>query len=372
MKFFVTAPLGVERVLAEELHELGVGRVRAVTGGVELGGRWEDAYRVCLESRIALRVLFPLADAPCSGERDLYDAAREVAWEKHVSADTTLAVSAVGSAPGLDNTMFVAQRTKDAVADRLRALTGARPSVDRKDPDVAVFVRLSRGRVTLALDLVGESLHRRGYREPGSAAPLKETLAAALLRLSGWDRRRPLVDPMCGSGTLPIEADLWARGVAPGLARERFGFERWASFDASLAKRMRVLRARAAERARATGPEVSGLDRDRDAVALARRNAERAHARVRFSRAELESFRGSEPPGLVITNPPYGERLAAGRSLYAELGEVLARLAPGHRVAVLLGPDSPFRPPAGADRHKLRNGDLPCVLAVWDVRSRNS
>lgn len=368
MKFFVTAPLGVERALADELVELGVGRVRAVVGGVELSGRWEDAFRVCIESRIALRVLYPLADAPCRGERDLYDAARELSWEKYLTARTTMAVSAVGVAPGLDNTMFVAQRTKDAMADRLRALTGSRPSVDRKDPDVAVFVRLARGRVTIALDLVGESLHRRGYREPGSPAPLKETLAAALLRLSGWDRRRPLVDPMCGSGTLPIEADLWARGVAPGLSRERFGFERWASFDASLEKRLALLRRRARERQKGEGPQVSGFDRDAEAVALARRNAERASARVSLARASLDAFRGTDPPGLVITNPPYGERLAADRALYAELGQVLGRLAPGHRVAILLGPDSPLRPPPGAERHRLKNGDLPCVLAVWDVR----
>ncbi|GMV12420.1 MAG: RNA methyltransferase [Polyangiaceae bacterium] len=368
MKFFVTAPMGVERALSDELSELDVGRVRGVVGGVELSGRWEDAYRVCLESRIALRVLFPLADAPCRSERDLYDAAREIAWEKHLTPDTTLAVSAVGTAPGLDNTMFLAMRTKDAVADRLRALVGARPSVDRRDPDVSIFVRLARGRVTIALDLVGESLHRRGYREPGSTAPLKETLAAALLRMSGWDRRRPLVDPMCGSGTLPIEADLWARGVAPGLSRARFGFERWASFDPSLEKRLGVLKARARARVKDSGPRVSGFDRDPDAVALARRNAKRASAHVELARAELGSLRSTSPPGLVIVNPPYGERLAAGRSLYAELGEVLGRLGPGHRVAVLLGPDTPFRTPPGAERHRLKNGDLSCVLAVWDVR----
>lgn len=368
MKFFVTAAMGVERALAEELSELGVGRVRAVVGGVELSGRWEDAYRVCLESRIALRVLFPLADAPCSGERDLYDAAREIAWEKHLTPDSTLAVSAVGTGPGLDNTMFVAVRTKDAVVDRLRGLTGARPSVDRRDPDVSVFVRLARGRVTIALDLVGESLHRRGYREPGSSAPLKETLAAALLRLSGWDRRRPLADPMCGSGTLPIEADLWARGVAPGLSRERFGFERWASFDPSLEKRLGVLKARARARVKASGPQVSGFDHDAEALSLARRNAKRASAHVQLARAELASFGGTSPPGLVIVNPPYGERLAAGRSLYAELAQVLGSLPPGHRVAILLGPDTPFRTPPGAERHRLKNGDLSCVLAVWDVR----
>lgn len=367
MKFFVTTPMGVEGALADELSELRIGRTRAVVGGVELAGRWEDAYRVCIESRIALRVLLPLAEAPCRSERDLYDAAREVEWEKHVSPETTLAVSAVGSAPGLDNTMFVAQRTKDAIVDRLRALTGSRPSVERKDPDVSVFVRLARGRVTVALDLVGESLHRRGYREAGAPAPLKENLAAALLRLADWDRKCPLSDPMCGSGTLPIEADLWARGVAPGLSRARFGFERWASFEPALAKRLAVLRDRARARASDDGPRVSGFDRDPRALELARQGARRAGAHVQFERAELETFEGTSPPGLVITNPPYGERLSGGRALYDALGDAFDRLAPGHRVAVLLGPDVPYRPPQVAERHRLKNGDLSVTLAVWDV-----
>ena len=368
MKFFVTAPMGVEGALAKELGELGIGRGRAVVGGAEMSGRWEDAYRICLESRIAVRVLLPLADAPCQGERDLYDAAREIAWEKHVSPETTLAVSAVGFAPGLDNTMFVAQRTKDAIVDRLRALTGARPSVDRDDPDVSVFVRLARDRVTIALDLAGESLHRRGYREPGALAPLKETLAAAMLRLSGWDRKSPLADPMCGSGTLPIEADLWARRVAPGLSRQRFGFERWASFEPSLEKRLSVLRGRARDRQHQDGPPVSGYDRDPRALELARQSAGRAGARASFHRAELDAFAGTTPPGLLITNPPYGERLEGGRDLYEQIGAMFARVSAGHRIAILLGPDVPFRPPNFAQRHRLKNGDLSCTLAVWDVR----
>ncbi|MBK7586478.1 MAG: RNA methyltransferase [Myxococcales bacterium] len=367
MKFFITAPMGVERVLADELSELGIGRVRSVVGGVELSGRWEDAYRVCIESRIAMRVLLPVAEAACDGEADLYRAADSVRWETHVTPDTTIAVSAVGTAPGLDNTMFVAQRTKDAIVDRLRAVTGARPSVDRRDPDVSVFVRLARGRVTVALDLSGESLHRRGYREPGSLAPLKENLAAAVIALSGWDTKRPLADPMCGSGTLLIEADHLARRVAPGLARRRFGFERWASFDRTLAKRVAVLRERARGRERTSGPAIFGYDYDPRAVALGKTSATRAGARVEISEAKLSDFRGTEPPGLVVSNPPYGERLAADREFYADLAEVFARLPRGHRVALLLGPDVPFNPPRGARRHRLKNGDLPCSLAVWDV-----
>ena len=208
MKFFVTAARGTESALTDELREIGLERLRELRGGVQLSGRFEEAWRVCIESRIAVRVLWNISEFPCESAADLYAGVRAVEWEEHVSPDTTLAVSAVGVAPGLDNTMFVAQRTKDAIVDRIRDDMGARPSVDREDPDISVFVRLARGRATVSFDLAGESLHRRGYREPGAVAPLKETLAAALLRLSGWDRESPLVDPMCGSGTLAIEADL--------------------------------------------------------------------------------------------------------------------------------------------------------------------
>lgn len=367
MKFFVTAPLGVERALARELGRLGFERKRPVPGGVELSGRFEDAYRVCLESRLAQRVLAPQIVAPCASERELYAIAREVRWEEHMSPDTTIAVSAVGTAPGLDNTMFVAQRTKDAIVDRLREVFGARPSVDRRDPDVSVFARLAKGQLTLSLDLSGESLHRRGYREPGAEAPLKESLAAALIVLADWDAKCPLVDPMCGSGTLAIEADGLARRVAPGLARGRFGFERWTSFDRARKKRWQILtdRARAAERK--SGPQILAFDADRRAVELAKQSVRRAGAHVEVARRDVAELVGTTPPGLVIVNPPYGERLAGGRELYARLGGALAALPPGHRVALLLGPDVPFQPPKHATRHRVRNGDLPCVLAVWDV-----
>jgi len=367
MKFFATAAKGTERALADELAELSMERLRVQPGGVSFSGRWEAAWRACLHSRIAVRILHPVADTRCRGERDLYDAVRDVEWEEHVSAHTTLAVSAVGTAPGLDNTMFVAQRTKDAIVDRLRDLSGQRPSVSREDPDVAIFVRLARGRVSISLDLAGHALHRRGYREPGSLATLKESLAAALVRMSGWDRRRPLLDPMCGSATLAIEGELWARGVAPGLSRDRFGFERWASFDDSRRRRMARLRDDARSREQAEGPRVLASDVDSAAVELARRNVQRAGAHVAVQRASITELCGTTPPGLVIANPPYGERLEASAGLLRELQCALGRLPEGHRVALLLGPRTALEPPGHAVRHRVFNGPLDCSLWVWDV-----
>jgi len=367
MKFFATTAKGTERALADELRELRLSRVRAEVGGVSFSGRWEDAWRACLESRIAVRVLHPIDDIAVRGERDLYEGVRQLEWEEHVSVQTTLAVSAVGQAPGLDNTMFVAQRTKDAIVDRLRDRLGARPSVSRDDPDVAVFVRLYRGRASIALDLVGEPLHKRGYRERGAAAPLKETLAAALVRLSGWDRQRPLTNPMCGSATLAIEADLWARRVAPGARRERFGFERWSSFDDSRRRRIALLRQRARDAELGDGPHVLATDADDAAVSLARRSVERASAHVRVERGRVGDLVGTSPPGWVIVNPPYGERLAADPALWRELERGISRLGAGHRVALLLGPKVPFQPPRHAERYAVFNGALRCSFAVFDV-----
>ncbi len=365
MKFFATAAQGTEGLLCEELGSLGLERVKIRRGGVEFSGRWEDAWRACLWSRIAVRILHPVAEFHCRGADDLYAGARSVDWAEHLSPKTTLAVSAVGAAPGLDNTMFVAQRVKDAVVDRLRDELGARPSVDRDDPDVALFARLGGGRATILLDLAGDSLHRRGYRADGARAPLKETLAAALVRASGWDRVRPFLDPMCGSGTVAIEADHLARNVAPGLGRSRFGFERWASFDEGRKKRWALLRQQARSRALDEGPEVSASDHDPKMVELARGNVQRARAHVRVSHARVADLSAGSPPGIIVSNPPHGERLVADPELYAAL-ERLTRELSGHRFAFLLGPNTPFRAPRSARLVKVNNGALKCRFAVFD------
>ncbi|MBM4364561.1 MAG: RNA methyltransferase, partial [Deltaproteobacteria bacterium] len=238
----VTASRGTEGALAEELVELGCRGVRAASAAVEFTGTLVDAARVCLASRIGVRVLAPVADFRCPDGATLYERVRAVDWSELLSPRHTLAVSASCRESALAHEMFVAQRTKDAIVDQLRDRHGERPSVDRADPDLGLAVRVVRDRATVALDVSGTSLHLRGYRVPGAEAPLKETLAAAVVRLSGWDRQTPLVDPMCGSATLAIEADLWARRVAPGLARPRLGLERWASHDDTLRTALARLR----------------------------------------------------------------------------------------------------------------------------------
>jgi putative N6-adenine-specific DNA methylase len=276
----------------------------------------------------------------------------------------------------LSHTMFIAQRTKDAIVDGLRERFGERPNVDRDNPDVAVFVRISEDSASVHLDLAGEALHRRGWREPGAEAPLKETLAAAILRLGKWDRERPLIDPMCGSGTIAIEADHLARDIAPGLSRGRFGIERWASFSPELSATLARLREEARGRAREHGPTIVCFDSDTRAVEQARRNAERAGARVEVRRARVAELRmgalgflqgrGTTPAHLV-TNPPYGERLATGSELWSELDGALERLPQGTRVSLLLTDRPPLTLPKRVERFRLMNGAIKCELVSFHV-----
>ncbi|MBN2840948.1 MAG: 23S rRNA (guanine(2445)-N(2))/(guanine(2069)-N(7))-methyltransferase, partial [Coriobacteriia bacterium] len=232
-RYAATCPKGVEGILADELRSLGASDVCEGRAAVTFGGPLAVAYRACLWSRLASRVLLTLGEFPAATADDLYAGIAAVAWEDHVSPEGTIAIDVNGTTAGLTHTRFAAQKAKDAIVDRFRERTGSRPSVDFDRPDLRVNIRLHRERATLSLDLSGAPLHIRGYRLAGEQvdAPLKENLAAAVLVRAGWPaiavRGGALVDPMCGSGTLVIEAALMAADVAPGLLRRRFGFERW-------------------------------------------------------------------------------------------------------------------------------------------------
>ena len=232
---FVTAAAGTADLLAAELAGLGLAEPREVQGGVACESDLAGAYRACLESRLGLRVLWQLARIPAADASSLYESIRTIDWSEHLDTNGTLAVDFSGSLPGVTHTQFGAQRVKDAIVDQFRERTGTRPSVDREAPWLRINVHAARAAVNVSIDLAGDSLHRRGYRGGQGAAPLKENLAAAILIRSGWPATAAaggsFVDPMCGSGTLPIEAALIAADVAPGLLRSRFGFERWKRHD---------------------------------------------------------------------------------------------------------------------------------------------
>jgi putative N6-adenine-specific DNA methylase len=367
MNFFATAAKGTEGALRDELREIRVPGVRADRGGVHFAGEFADAYRACLWSRIASRVLVLLGEFGAPSSEALYDGVRSIAWARYLTPAQTLAVTATCRSSALTHSQYIAQKTKDAIVDQLREQFGSRPSVAPNDPDVHITVHIARDHARVHLDLAGEPLHRRGYRRDHAEAPLKETLAAAILRLAGWDRERMLVDPMCGSGTFAIEAALWSRNVAPGLARKRFGFERWADYDRSAREVFDLLRDEAQELATIDQPEILASDVNETAVAATRANARAAGVRIAIERRAIASLHPRAPQGFVVTNPPYGERLVGGDALYHSMGDAFARMH-GHTIAVLAGtPDIAEVLPSGAREHTVFNGPIECRLFWYEV-----
>ncbi len=384
LEFFAPCPRGTERFLADELRELKCARIRPLVSGVSFAGDLATAYRALLWSRIASRVLLTLARVPAATADELYAAVGELPWEDHVRANGTIAVDATGTNEALRNTQFTAVRVKDAIADRFTARYGRRPNVDTAAPDLLVNVVVRAERATISIDLAGEPLHRRGYREAGVqvAAPMKETLAAAVLAAAGWrDIARAggsFLDPLCGSGTLAIEAALVAGDVAPGLTRRRWGFEGWLRHDADAWAAVLADAERRRDAGMASVRPISGSDSDARAIEIARAAARRAGLEgvVRFERRPLSAL----PPalqdvahGLVATNPPYGERIQAHEglpALYADLARVLAEGGYAGWTLAVITPDESLERGLGmrAERtHDLYNGRILSPVRVFVV-----
>lgn len=376
---FTSCPAGVESLLAAELATLGAADLREVSAGVQAGGDLATAYRICLWSRLASRVLLQLDRFPAPDADALYAGVQRVDWSRHLSPAGTLAVGFTGTSRTINNTHFGALRVKDAVVDQLRERSGVRPSVDRERPDLRLHVHLYRDTATLSIDLAGQPLHRRGYRGAGATAPLKENLAAAILLLSDWAaiaaENRPFIDPMCGSGTLVIEAALMAADIAPGLLRTYFGFQGWLGHDAqiwdALVAEAEARRTRGLRRL----PMLLGRDHDPAAVDMARGAVRRARlgAHVRIEHGALADLSppSGQPPGLLVTNPPYGQRLGGGDlgRVYSDLGRVLRQRFAGWRATVFTGnPDLLHRLRLSQQTlASLHNGAIPCRLAALEV-----
>jgi putative N6-adenine-specific DNA methylase len=318
MQFFATCAKGTEGALRRELVALKLRRVRGERGGVAFEGELEAAMRACLHSRVAMRVVLELARFPAPDAAALYEGARAVDWADWLTARTTLAVDATARDSAITHSGFAALKVKDAVVDALRDRLGARPDVDPKDPDVRVVLHLARDQAGIGLDLAGEPLHKRGYRSRATPAPLKETLAAAVLALGRVERERPFLDPMCGSGTLAIEHALAARNIAPGLGRA-FGFQRWPPYRGALQSAWDRMKEEARRAALPAAPApILARDLARKALDAARRNAAAAGVAndIRFEQGDVRDLspKGEEAVGFICTNPPYGERLMGARS----------------------------------------------------------
>jgi 23S rRNA (guanine2445-N2)-methyltransferase / 23S rRNA (guanine2069-N7)-methyltransferase len=369
--WYATCPRGAEEVLAGELTGLGAKGVRPGRGGVRFTGEREVALRGCLALRTALRVLEPVGEFPAESSGELYAGARQLPWEELIAPGQTFAVSASGRAPGLTHTRFVEQRTKDAIVDRLREVRGDRPDVELRSPDVLAVVHLGEGHCDVSLDLAGELLSNRGYRVRTVEAPLREALAAATVLLSGWDGMTPLHDPLCGSGTIAIEAALIALRRAPNL-RRNLSCERWPRTKGDRPLIARLREELSALEARGEVPTVLASDRDPEAVAAAAANARAAGVPVRVFESDARAIAPLSPPGYVVANVPYGERLAAGsrkqlKSFYHSLGEALGALR-GHRLGLLSASDD-FESAFGLrpkSRAILWNGPLRCALHRYE------
>ncbi|MGL6216116.1 bifunctional 23S rRNA (guanine(2069)-N(7))-methyltransferase RlmK/23S rRNA (guanine(2445)-N(2))-methyltransferase RlmL [Billgrantia desiderata] len=380
-----TCPKGLEELLADELRALGAEVDRSTVAGVHFHADMATAYRACLWSRLANRiVLCLLREDGIERPEALHRAVAGVDWSRQLRPGATLAVDFHGRSEQIRHTRFGAQTVKDGVVDALQAQGRPRPGVDLQRPDLRLYAHLHRGRLTLGVDLSGESLHRRGYRRDVGHAPLKENLAAALLIRAGWPQRlrdgQALVDPLCGAGTLLIEAAMMAADMAPNLNRVRFGFHGWAQHDEVLwAELKREAEARASIGRKRCRSRLYGFDQSPPALAAAKANAMRAGipALIEFQGASLGQLQrpselGDEVRGLVITNPPYGERLGELPelvTLYRELGEGIRQAFPGWRLAVFTAnPDLGHRIGLRADKqYSLKNGPLEAKLLLMDV-----
>jgi putative N6-adenine-specific DNA methylase len=365
-KFFATCPRGLEQVLAAELAALGARDVQPVDGGAAFAGDLALCYAVNLESRVASRALWQVGRARYRSEHDIFDAARALSWAQFFDVGRTIRVNVSAIRSPVKSLDFVTLRVKDAVCDAFRAARGRRPDVDTAEPDVRIHAFLTRDEATFYLDTSGEALFKRGWRAQAGEAPLRENLAAGILRLTGWAAPMPLLDPMCGSGTFLIEAAMMALGVAPGLNRS-FGFERLASFDA---RRWQALQEKARARSERAGKlPIYGRDKSGTALALARDNLAALGLTDAVELKQMDVLDGGPPAaeGIMVMNPPYGERIGDDAELaafYPRLGDALKQRYTGWttyiltadlRLAKLIGLKASRRTP-------IYNGALECRL----------
>jgi len=371
--FFASCPRGLEALLADELFGFGARNTERVPGGVAFEGDMRLCYRANLESRIATRVLARLARAPYRNEKDVYEAALAVRWPEWFSEKHSIRVDVNAIRSPLKSLEFATLRIKDAVCDRFRADRGSRPDVDTRSPGVRIQGFLDKENVTLYLDTSGEPLHKRGYRKEAGEAPLKENLAAGIVRLIGWDGSEPLLDPMCGSGTLAIEAAMIALAIPPGHARA-FGFERLASFERRIWNEVRE--AALARRSPPRRLAIFARDRYGEELKKARSNLDTAGLAdcVELKQADILDSGAPALAGVLIANPPYGARLGEDSALaefYPKLGDTLKKYYAGWRCYFFSGD---ARLPrlirlTASKRTPLYNGPLECRLYEYRIVS---
>jgi len=362
--------LGLEEVLAEEIRELGGQDVQVINRAVRFSGNKALLYEANLKLRTALRILMPFHNFQCTGEKELYQAIYDYEWEKVFNLYNTFIIDGVVHSRYFNHSHFASLKAKDAIVDRFRGKYNRRPSVDKNNPDFRINLHIHQDQCTLSLDSSGDSLHKRGYKAKNVKAPLNEVLAAGLILLSGWDKKSPFVDPMCGSATLPIEAALLANDMAPGAFRDHFGFMSWQDFEYPLFQEVRNKNLK-----RPKNPvRIQGCDISPQAIETSRANLENAGL---SNQVELfvESMAQHEPPpqnnGLAIINPPYGEKLKENDlgALYQNIGDVLKQKYTGYQVWVFSSNWQALKNIGLHPSHKrtLYNGPLECRFQKYSI-----
>ena len=367
-------PQGLEEIGAEELIKLGAKQVQPLRRAAAFEADMACLYRLHLQCRYPFRFLREIARFPCHDRESLYDGIQNALdWERWLHPSMSFRVDVSGSNPGLSHSHYTALQVKNAVVDLQRDIWGERSSVDLEEPDLSLHVHLNRHEARLSLDGSGGSLHRRGYRSAMGLAPLKENLAAGLIRLTGWDGSIPLVDPLCGSGTLLIEAASWALSQAPGLHRP-FALEGWADFDAELWDEEQR-RAQSREQPLSTLPLLLGCEQNASVAEQARHNAQAAGLAeaITLQTGDFRTLALPSGPGVLVCNPPYGERIGERdelEQLYADLGAMVKERCSGWSLWLLSGnPEL-----TGALRMKasrripISNGGIDCRWLHYEIR----
>ena len=360
---------GLEEVLAKELTALGANNVEIGRRMVSFTGDKEMMYRANFSLRTALRILKPIKHFKAQSAEEVYDAVKAIEWEQYLTNEKTFAVDAVVFSDEFRHSKFVAYKVKDAIADYFNEKEGRRPSVQLNNPDLVFHIHIAHEDCTLAFDSSGESLHRRGYRVETGAAPINEVLAAGMILLTGWRGECDFIDPMCGSGTLPIEAALIARNIAPGVFRQSFAFEKWKDFDEELFRS--IYDDDSAERE--FNHKIYGYDVDGRMVACARRNIKSAMMGdiISVECRDIKDFQEPAERAVMIVNPPYGERLMSDNLLqvYKDLGERLKHAFQGNEAWVISSSYDCFDQIAlkASARIPLFNGDLDCEFRKYEL-----
>lgn len=371
-KYFATVARGLEDIAAQELKNLGAINVSTDFTGVHFEGNKSLLYRVNLWARTIFRVLKPIQEIKSYNAQQLYKNVKNIDWEEYLTINQTFAVRCTGGNRHLNHTHFTALQIKNAIIDRQREKTGNRSSVSITHPDIYINAHIQGNRCIISLDSSGESLHRRGFREAMGLAPLKETLAAALIDMTEWTADIAFFDPMCGSGILPLEAALKGLKIAPGLYRERFGFQTWLDFDASLWHDL-VTEAKNSQLTELKAP-IIGSDYSEEVINQAYSNSFNCglNSYVKFKQKDLSEIEAPAEKGVIICNPPYGKRISDTEELsplYKQLGDIFKQRFKGWTGYILTG-NKELAKKVGlraSRRIRVYNGSLPCTLLKYEL-----